>query len=164
MPVPESEQKALEELRQLIADRAHSYETGVQTAILGRRQEGWGNLFTQFDFICKHRPLPDPVLYSYPDLIVARRLVEISRLSALLQSLLQEGTLETGADPQQVPTSVRLTHQDSVRSWPRQGSPWPGNIAYFSPASDQVRPLHPQASLVTRPASEWHGGNGGVCL
>jgi hypothetical protein len=148
MPTSESEQNAFEQLRQLIADRAHSYETGVQTTILGRRQEGWGNLLTEFDFICNHRPVPDPVLYRYPDLIVARRVVETPRLSALLQALFQEGTLGTGTNPEQVPASVHLQYQQSVRSRWQVWSPWPGDVACFSPNSNQLRALYPQASLL----------------
>jgi hypothetical protein len=148
MQPSESEQRAFAQLRQLIADRAYSYETGVQTTILGRQQEGWGNLLTELDFIYKHRPVPEPVLYNYPDLIVARRAVEIPRLSALLQKLFQEGRLETGTNPGQVPASVHLSHQHSVRSSRREWSPWPGDIVYFSPTSEHVRALYPQASLV----------------
>jgi len=50
-PPSESEQKAFEQLRRLLADRAPSYEAGVQTTVLGARQGGWGNLLTVFDFI-----------------------------------------------------------------------------------------------------------------
>ena len=55
------------------------------------------NLLTKFDFVCKGRSTPAPIIYKYPDVVIARRRVEVSQVSGLLQTILEDGKLETGA-------------------------------------------------------------------
>jgi hypothetical protein len=148
MPISELEQKTFQQLRRVVADRADSYQAGVQTTILGRLHDGWGNLLTNFDFVCKGRRGPDPVIWKYPDLIISRRLAEVSRLPTILERLFQEDTLETGAEPEQVPAPLRLSHFEQVRSWQREWSQWPGDIAHFSPSGEHAQALRPQTSQV----------------
>lgn len=154
MPLNESDQKAFENLRKIIDDRAHSYETGVQTTILGKQVDGWRNLLTKFDFVCKGRGTPDQVLYKYPDVVIARRHIDVLRVSAILQRLLQGAKLETGAEPDHVPMATRMGHHESSRSWRREWSHWPGDIVYFDPAEGQFHSGIPGTSLIAR-ATGW---------
>jgi len=148
MPVSESDQKTFEHLRKIIDDRAPSYETGVQTTILGKQTGGWRNLLTKIDFVCKGRSTPDPVLYKYPDVIITRRQVGVSGVSGILLRLLQEGKLETGVEPDHVPMTTRIGHHESFRSWRREWSKWPGDIVYFDPAEGQFHSGLPASSLI----------------
>ncbi len=152
MPLSESDQKAFQQLRKIIDERAPSYETGVQTTILGKQPDGWRNLLTKFDFVCKGRTVPDPVLHKYPDVIINRRHINAVGVSENLQRLLQEAKLETGAEPGHVSMATRMGHHESFRSWRREWSQWPGDIVYFDRAEGQFQSGLPGTSLIARDA------------
>lgn len=149
MPVSESQHRAVEQVVKVIDARAYAYESGLQTTILGRQPDGWRNLLTKFEYVCKGRRTSDPVLYKYRDVIIVRRRVETPEVLGIFGKLVQESTLETGTEPEVVPMETGSSvYYESVRAWKREWSEWPGDIVSLNDSS-QSRPRPPQTSLVS---------------
>lgn len=146
MPISESDQKAFERLRKIINERAPSYETGVQTTIIGQHPDGWRNLLTKLDFGCKGRSIPQPVDYRYPDLVIVRRLVKTPEVLHILEKVVCEGVLDSGTEPDYVPMQTQLNQIEPHRRWRREWSEWPGDIVYLNDSSRNVQA--PQTSLI----------------
>src|SRR5260370_15272621 len=96
MEVNPSDKTALDVILKLLAARAHTYETAVQTTVCGKVGSAWQNLLTKLDFVCKGGISPKVLLYEYPEVVIVRRLLSGDEVRALLEGLVSEHSVATG--------------------------------------------------------------------
>lgn len=147
MPVREHDRKTLNRIQQIVSSRSHTYETAVQTTVLGKLDAGWRNLLTLFTFVPKGAVAPHRLEHKYGQVTVVRRLLSSSEMSALSEKLLDQSLLETGTEPERVERPGGFSLPDNSRTYPREWSQWPGDIFIHEPADHIWAPQDPLTAV-----------------
>jgi hypothetical protein len=135
-----AEQRTLDQLLDLVSKREKMYKTGVQTTVCGKTASGWQNWLTKLEAVCNGENPPASLVYDYPEVVIARRLLSAADIAAFLKRLVADNLFETGHSSAVVGMQGRFSGAVHTRQAHSEWSRWPAEVFIFEPVNGQNFP------------------------
>ncbi len=138
----------LERVLELISKRTDTYQTGVQTTVCWNSDSGWLNSITKLEFIRKNEKAPAEIVNKYQNVHIIRRLLTPVEVGALLKKLVENHSLEMGADAKELPHDARFSIGGRTRHPHSEWSKWPADIFDIQPSNSAGNTWQPDQALI----------------
>src|SRR5260370_18940755 len=141
-------EERLERVLELISKRTDTYQTGVQTTVCWNSDSGWLNSITKLEFIRKNEKAPAEIVNKYQNVHIIRRLLTPVEVGALLKKLVENHSLEMGADAEALPHDARFSIGGRTRHPHSEWSKWPADIFDIQPSNSAGNTWQPDQALI----------------
>lgn len=144
--VPTTSEATRAKVVELVAPRAATYESFVQTSVFWCSDSGWRNSLTKLEFTRKNEKPPAGLTYEYPDIHIVRRLMPAKEFTDFLARIVEKHTLDSGT--KELPFEGAFSIGSKSRQPHSEWSQWPADIFVMEQSSAQGQNWPPDQPLI----------------